>query len=132
MGGARGTPACVWPPMCVPRLSQQAPHARLIPSMAKSDPHHELQVLVDRTRRAGQDLFTFTTTEAEFINRDKGIYAYLLAKPARRLASALSLDRELLILLSFYADQQQRTIKTARDLILQYEGRLESNVVIIV
>src|ERR1035438_5787416 len=99
MGGARGTPACVWPPMCVPRLSQQAPHARLIPSMAKSDPHHELQVLVDRTRRAGQDLFTFTTTEAEFINRDKGIYAYLLAKPARRLASALSLDREILILL---------------------------------
>ena len=64
--------------------------------------------------------------------RDKGLYGYLYGKPIRRLASALSLDREVLILFSTFEEQQQRTIKVARELILESGGRLDNTVAIIV
>jgi hypothetical protein len=100
--------------------------------MKKNDPQSQLVSFVDRLRKTSQNLFSFTTSEAEFITRDKGLYAYLLAKPSKRLASTLAVDRELLILCSPFEDQQQRTIKTAREVIDSYEGRLESGIAIIV
>lgn len=100
--------------------------------MKKVDPQQQLETLVDRVRAAGQNLFSFTTYEPTFITREKGLYAFLLAKASRRLAGALSVDRELLILVSTFEDQQQRTIKTARDIIAGSEGRLEPTVAIIV
>lgn len=100
--------------------------------MKKPDPQQQLDTLVEKVRKAGQSLFSFTTNEPFFITRDKGLYAYLLAKASRRLAGALSVDRELLILMSTFEEQQQRTIKTARDLIATSGGRLEPTVAIVV
>jgi hypothetical protein len=100
--------------------------------LKKQDPQQQLELLVDKVRRAGQNLLSFTINEPEFITRDKGLYAYLLAKASRRLARALSVDRELLVLVSTFEEQQQRTIKTARDLIASSNGRFEPTVAIIV
>ena len=100
-------------------------------TMKKVDPQQQLESLIERVRKAGQNLLSFTTTDATYITRDKGLYAYLLAKPSRRLAGALSVDRELLILISPFENQQQRTIKTAREIISNSEGRLEPTVAII-
>ena len=100
--------------------------------MKKNDPQSQLVSLVGRLRNTSQNLFSFTTSEPEFITRDKGLYAFLLAKPSKRLASTLAVDRELLILCSPFEDQQQRTIKTAREVIESYEGRLENGIAIIV
>src|ERR1035438_3844104 len=97
--------------------------------MAKS-PQQLLADDVSKLRLVGKSLFT--TNEPEFITRDKGQYAFLIAKPSKRLASVLSLDREILALFSPFTDQQQRTVKTARDLISASDGRLESTVVLVV
>lgn len=100
--------------------------------MKKFDPQKQLATLIDKTRRAGQNLFTFTMPEPSFVTREKGQYAYLIVKASKRLASALAVDRELLILISPFEEQQQRTIKTAREMISMYGGRLESALAIIV
>src|ERR1035441_6442917 len=75
-------------------------------NMAKS-PQEVLATDVAKLRRVGQSLFT--TNEPEYITRDKGHYAFLIAKPSKRLANVLSLDREILALFSPFTDQQQRT-----------------------
>jgi hypothetical protein len=100
-------------------------------TMAQLNPERALAALVERTRKVAQNLLAFTT-EPEAYTRDKGTYFYVLARPAKRLASALSSDRELLVLFTTFEEQQQRTVKTARDLIARYGGRLESALAIIV
>jgi hypothetical protein len=100
--------------------------------MKKPDPQQQLEALVEKVRKAGEHLFFFTTSEPTFITREKGLYAYLLVKASRRLAGALTVDRELLILVSTFEDQQQRTIKTAREIIASSEGRLEPTVAIVI
>lgn len=98
----------------------------------KSDPQKQLLSLVERFKRTAKDLFSFSTLEPEFITRRRGMYAYLVARPIKRLATALSLDREILILISSFEEQQQRTLETAAELVNKYDGRLESSVVIVV
>ena len=98
--------------------------------MARKAPQDVLVADVAKLRRVGQNLFT--TNEPEFITRDKGLYASLIVQPSKRLANVLSLDREILALFSPFTDQQQRTVKTARDLISASDGRLESTVALIV
>jgi len=59
-------------------------------------------------------------------------YRILYAKPSHRLASTLCVDREILILISRFEDQQVRTISAAQSAINQSQNRLEPTVVIIV
>ena len=92
----------------------------------------QLNALVDRLRKPFAPIVTFASEVPQFTTRDKGLYAYLLARPSRRLAFALSVDREVLILFSTFEDQQQRTVKVARELISESHGRLEPTVAIIV
>jgi hypothetical protein len=98
----------------------------------KSEPSQYLDTLVERFKRVATELFSFSTSEPEFITRKKGKYAYLIGRPIKRLAAALSLDREILILISSFEEQQQRTLETAREIINKYEFRLESTVAIVV
>jgi len=86
--------------------------------------------MVARFRKASAGLLQAQQAQPE--QRDKGTYTYLLARPSKRLALALSVDREILVLFSPYKEQQQRTIKTARELIAESDGRLESTIAIIV
>src|SRR6266851_5841877 len=100
--------------------------------MRKNDPVEILQTLVRGLKRPIESIFTLASQEPQFVIRDKGNYAFFYARPSRRLTSALSLDREVLILFTAFDDQQQRTIKAARDLIAESDGRLETTLAIIV
>jgi hypothetical protein len=71
-------------------------------------------------------------TNQEIIEEDKGLYARVYVKPSKRLSKLLSIDREILVLLTNFRDQQARTIKTARKIIDGAAGRLESTIAIIV
>ncbi len=71
-------------------------------------------------------------TGRDFITRSGGIYIKVFAKCSKRLAKSLSVEREVLILFTSFADLQQRTIATAREILNEESGRLESTVVIIV
>jgi hypothetical protein len=98
--------------------------------MAQLKPQAVLSKMVDDFVKAGEGLFTSPPPTS--VSREKGVYAYLYGKLSKRLSSTLAIDREVLILFTNFEEQQQRTIKTAKDLIAASDGRLESSVVIIV
>jgi hypothetical protein len=100
--------------------------------MRKIDQSAQLRELVDRLHKPFESVVSFASQDPQFTTRDKGLYAYQLVRPSRRLATALSVDREVLVLFSTFLDQQQRTVKVARELISESEGRLETTVAIIV
>ncbi|UWZ86011.1 ATP-binding protein [Occallatibacter riparius] len=100
--------------------------------MPKLEPADQLKELVEKMRRPFEAIVTFASQEPQFTTRDRGMYAYLIAKPIRRLASALSVDREILVLFSTFEEQQQRTVKVVRELISESNGRLEPTVAIVV
>lgn len=66
------------------------------------------------------------------VSRDKGYYGVCFAMPSRAIRNALSVDREILILVSTFEDQQARTIQTAKDLIEESGGRLDPATFIII
>ncbi len=70
--------------------------------------------------------------EPEYFEQEKGLYAYLILKPIKRIAELLTADRELLVLFSSFTEQQPRTISVATNLIEKSSARLERNIVIIV
>ncbi len=98
--------------------------------MAQLKPQLVLNKMVDDFVKAGEGLFTSPPPTS--VLREKGTYVYLYAKLSKRLSSTLAVDREVLILFTSFEEQQQRTIKTASDLIAASSGRLESSLVIII
>jgi hypothetical protein len=98
----------------------------------RDDPASQLIDMVDRTRKAFDGIATLAPHDPQYTTRDKGVYAYLFAKPTRRLATALAVDREILTLFTSFNEQQQRTVKIARELIGESAGRLEPTVVVVV
>lgn len=74
----------------------------------------------------------FKVTYETHLTRDKGYYGICYVKASKNVRNVLSVDREILTLISTFEDQQPRTLQTARDLIAESEGRLDSSAVIIV
>ena len=103
-----------------------------MPVKRREDPTKQLVDMVERTRKSLDGIATLAPHDPQYTTRDKGIYAYLFAKPTRRLATALAVDREILTLFTSFNEQQQRTVKIARELIVESAGRLEPTVAIIV
>ncbi|MGH7152969.1 MAG: hypothetical protein ACREF3_03490 [Acetobacteraceae bacterium] len=85
--------------------------------------------LAEAFETASQGVLTITNHES--ISREKGYYGVLYAKPSGTVRAILSLDREILVLISTFLDQQSRTIQTARELIEISNGRLEASHVIV-
>ena len=80
--------------------------------------------------RAAEGMFEVTSRHlAEY---EQGVYGCVTAKPSRRMRTALGVDRELLVVVSTFADQQQRTIKFVKQAIDQSLGRYESSIAIVV
>jgi hypothetical protein len=98
----------------------------------KTEPADLLRHAATSLRRPLEGVFSLAFAEPQQTTREKGLYGFLYGKPIRRFASALSIDRELLILFSTFASQQQRTVKVARELIAETEGRLEKTICIVV
>lgn len=98
--------------------------------MAQPKPQTILSDMVSRFAKASQGLLT--APAPQFIEREKGFYAYFYSRLSKRLCTTLCVDREVLILFTSYQEQQQRTIKTARELIDDSDGRLEPTIAVIV
>ena len=79
---------------------------------------------------ATHDLFKINSSFS--VTREKGYYGACLAMPSAKVRAALSTDREILIIISTFVDQQTRTIQTARDIIEESEGRLDSSTFVII
>lgn len=90
----------------------------------------ELRGLVDAFTGAVAGLFEITGQYP--VTFEQGVYSCVIAKPSKRLRSALGVDREILVVCSNFRDQQQRSIKLVKREIDQSNGRFESTLAIFV
>lgn len=90
----------------------------------------EMSELIDRFEAAAEGLFEITGRYGGSF--ENGMYRCAIAKPTKRMRAALSADRELLIVASNFADQQQRTVKFAKREIDKSNGRFEATVAIVI
>lgn len=89
----------------------------------------EIQALVDGFTKASVGLFEITGRYTA--NFDQGTYGCAIAKPTKRVKTALAVDREILVVASNFKDQQQRTIKLLKREIETSAGRYENTVAIV-
>ncbi|RYG96108.1 MAG: ATP-binding protein, partial [Alphaproteobacteria bacterium] len=74
----------------------------------------------------------FEITQDFSVTKEKGLYGVFYVKPSKNVRNMLSVDRELLVLISTFQDQQTRTITAARELIEEAAGRLDATTFIVV
>ncbi len=100
----------------------------------KAKPPENPVELTDAIRAEISEAFSaaFKINSDSSITREKGYYGVCYAMPTAKVRAALSVDRELLILVSTFADQQTRTIQTAKDLIDESNGRLDSSTFVVI
>lgn len=89
----------------------------------------ELQGLVEYFSKASVGLFEITGRYTAHL--DQGTYGCAIAKPTKRIKTALAVDREILVVASNFKDQQQRTIKLLKREIETSGGRYENTVAIV-
>ena len=88
------------------------------------------QQVFDGFLKASKGLFQLTISGV--IEREGGFYDWGYLKLSKRLAQVFAADREVLLLISTFNDQQSRTVKVAKELIDSSDGRLEATLAIIV
>lgn len=62
---------------------------------------------------------------------EQGTYGCAIAKPSKRIKNSLAIDREVLVVVTTFKDQQQRTIKFLLQEIHESSGRLETTLVVV-
>lgn len=91
---------------------------------------YQLQILKADTMAALTGLFTINfETVRQFEN---GEYFVIYARGSKRVQSILGAEREILVLGNVYADQQARSVRFARRIINESDGRLETTLCVIV
>ncbi len=100
----------------------------------KTKPSENPIELTDAIRAQLSEAFAgiFAINAGDSVTREKGYYGMCYAMPSAKVRAALSVDRELLILISTFEDQQTRTIQTARDMIGASNGRLDTSTFIVI
>jgi hypothetical protein len=96
----------------------------------EAGPVEQTDELKAELRKAFTNLFKVTVDH--YAIKDKGYYGVLFCMPSKNVRNTLSIDREMLVLISTFEDQQTRTIATARALITESQGRLDPSTFIIV
>jgi len=86
--------------------------------------------LIDEFVKASAGLFEITGRYIEQF--EQGFYGCVIAKPTKRMRAALAIDREILVVVSTFKDQQQRTIKFVAQEIQKSMGRLEASVAVVI
>lgn len=89
-----------------------------------------IEEMKDSFRRSAKNLFSIS--KGGFSEYEMGLYGLLIAKPSNAISAALGIQKEILVLVTNFQTLQVRTIHAAKKIIDENEGRLESNVVIIV
>ncbi|MGB3900114.1 MAG: hypothetical protein WA973_16375 [Mesorhizobium sp.] len=91
---------------------------------------YELDKLSAETQSALSQLFVITSeTVRQF---ETGEYFVLFGRGSKRVQNILGIEREILILGNVYADQQARSVRFARRIISESDGRLEPTLCVIV
>lgn len=62
---------------------------------------------------------------------ENGYYFVKYGAPTKRMRSILGADREIIILVNTYEEQQPRSVQFARNIIDESDGRLENNIAIV-
>ncbi|MEJ8574156.1 hypothetical protein [Microbaculum marinum] len=91
---------------------------------------YELDKLSAETQSAMDGLFVINYESLRQF--ETGEYFVLFGRGSKRVRNILGIEREILILGNVYADQQARSIRFARRLINESDGRLESTLCVIV
>lgn len=94
------------------------------------DPVELTDLIIEKARQSFGD--TLKVTSDFSVTRDKGYYGVCYGLASRNLRNALSIDREILILISTFEDQQTRTVQTAKDIIQESSGRLDSSTFVVI
>jgi len=93
-------------------------------------PGYELEKLAAETKSAFSQLFAISSeTTRQF---ETGEYFVMFARGLKRVQNILGIEREILILGNTYADQQARSVRFARRIINESDGRLETTLCVIV
>jgi hypothetical protein len=93
-------------------------------------PKAALAEMKDAFKSSAENLFSITRDG--FFEYDSALYGLLIGKPSESISSALAIQKEILILIINFNHLQVRTIAAAKSVIDESEGRLESNIVLIV
>ncbi|WP_095067799.1 ATP-binding protein [Pseudomonas sp. Irchel 3A18] len=99
--------------------------------MARESIQQELTGLAEQFERASAGLVSITNPLSTF-EYEKGLYGVLFIKPNKRLSKIFSTDREVIVLITNFQDQQQRTIQALKTQISESHGRLEGALAIVV
>lgn len=99
--------------------------------MAREVIQQKIVELAEQFERASAGLVSVTKALHTF-EYENGVYGVLLLKPNRRLSKIFSTDREVVVLISNFQDQQQRTIQALKTQISESQGRVEGTLAIIV
>lgn len=91
---------------------------------------YDLQNLKAETASAFSQLFSIN--HENFRNFETGEYFIMFARGSKRVQSILGAEREILILGNTYTDQQVRSLRFARHVINESDGRLETTLCIII
>lgn len=85
--------------------------------------------LLETFSKAATGLFELTVKYVKYF--EQGTYGCAIAKPSKRIKNALAIDREVLVVVSTFKDQQQRTVKFILQEIQESLGRLETTLVVV-
>ncbi|UFT94996.1 hypothetical protein [Pectobacterium carotovorum] len=99
--------------------------------MARESIQQELSELAEQFESASTGLVTVTIPLSTF-EFEKGVYGVLFIRPNKRLSKIFSTDREVIVLITNFQDQQQRTIQALKAQISESQGRLEGALAIVV
>ncbi|MEE7540827.1 hypothetical protein G8O18_24245, partial [Enterobacter kobei] len=99
--------------------------------MARELIQQELAELAVQFERASAGLLSVTNQLSTF-EFEKGLYGVLFIKPNKRLSKIFSTDREVIVLITNFQDQQQRTIQALKTQIAESQGRVEGALAIVV
>jgi hypothetical protein len=90
----------------------------------------ELNEVLDGFVQSSAGLFDIT---GRYVSTyEQGVYNCAIAKPSKRIRTALGVDRELLVVASNFKDQQQRSIKFVRHEIDNSAGRFEPTLAVFI
>lgn len=99
--------------------------------MVRQSPHQEIADLAQSFERISNGLMTMTKPLSKF-EYEHGVYGVIFVKPNKRLSKIFSTDREVIVIVTNFQDQQQRTIQALKAQLLESQGRLEGSLAIVV
>lgn len=100
-------------------------------TMSKHLIQQKIATLAQKFEASSSTLFSITRPLAIF-EYENGMYGEIFVSPNKRLKKIFSTDKEVVVIITNFPEQQQRTILALKDQINKSQGRLEGALAIIV